>query len=118
MNSSCRPVPGQCGSPRAVPDETEAAGGDVRRLGVAIERIVLSGAGLTLDVPHSHIGLCDGFHAAESAHRWTNGGARLPQSLLRLFPAGFSLRVQLAETALAYPLSAPAYPGSVIARTG
>ena len=102
----------------AVPAETEAAGGDVRRLGVAIERIVLSGAGLTLNVPHSHISLCDGFHAAESAHRWTNGGARLPQSLLRLFPAGFSLRVQLAETALAYPLSAPAYPGSVIARTG
>ena len=102
----------------AVPAETEASGGDVRRLGVAVERILLSDADLTLDVPHSHIGLCDGFHAAEPAHRWTNGGGRLPQSLLRLFPAGFTLRVQLAETALAYPLSPPVYFGSVIARTG
>jgi hypothetical protein len=94
----------------AVPAETQPAGGDVRRLGVAVERIVLVDADLTVEVPHGHIGLCDGFHPAEATHRWTDGCGRLPQSLLRLFPAGFTLRLQRAETALAYPLSPPAQP--------
>ena len=99
-------------SRNAVPAETEPAGRDIRRLGVAVELIMLSDGHQATEVRHSHPALDQGFHEAEPTHRWTDGQARLPEALLRPFKSGFSLRVQLADTALAYRIGPQARSGA------
>jgi hypothetical protein len=87
----------------------EPAACDIRRLGVAVERIVVSEDGLTVEAVHSHAALRDGFHDDEPTHRWTNGRARLPQTLLRPFDGEFTVQIHLADSGMRYRrLSAPA----------
>jgi ELWxxDGT repeat protein len=90
-----------------VPAEVEPESRDVRRLGVAIERLVLQDADLFVEAGHGHAALCDGFHEDEDTHRWTDGGARLPQALLRAFVDEVTLDVHLAPSELGYRVAAP-----------
>ncbi len=89
-----------------VPAEIAAASRDVRRLGVPVDRIVLADADLSIEAWHGHTELCDGFHADEPAHRWTNGLARIPDSLLRHFAGPLTLEVHLVPNSLGYRLPA------------
>jgi hypothetical protein len=88
-----------------VPAEIEADAGDIRRLGVAVERIVISDADLTIKVGHGCTALREGFHDAEPTHRWTDGRARLPDTLLRPFAGGSTVAVHIVDSGLTYPLS-------------
>ncbi len=90
-----------------VPAEAEAASRDIRRLGVAVERLVLCDGDLSIEAWHAHPGLCDGFHDDEASHRWTDGLGRLPEALLRPFAAAFALELHLAPCTLEYPVSTP-----------
>jgi hypothetical protein len=90
-----------------VPTEIDAASRDIRRLGVAVERIALNDADLSIEAWHGHAALCDGFHDDEGSHRWTDGLARLPEVLLRRFAGGVTLEVHLVPNPLAYRLAAP-----------
>jgi Hint domain-containing protein len=89
-----------------VPAETDAASRDIRRLGVAVERLVLCDGDLSIEAWHGHPGLYEGFHDDEATHRWTNGLGRLPEALLRLFDGAFALELHLASTALGYRVPA------------
>jgi autotransporter-associated beta strand protein len=93
-------------SRRAVPTEVVADSRDTRQLGVAVERIVLYDADLSIEAWHSHAALCDGFHEDEAMHRWTNGLARLPDTLLRSFGGAVRLELHLVASALPYRLPA------------
>ena len=91
-----------------VPAETTAASQDIRRLGVAVERIALLDADRLIEAWHSDAALREGFHADEGSHRWTDGLARLPETWLRPFPGGATLEVQLIPSELGYRLPPPA----------
>jgi len=91
-----------------VPAETIAASCDIRRLGVAVERIVMRHADRVIEAWHSDAALCEGFHEDEASHRWTDGLARLPETWLQPFPGGATLDVQLSPTELGYRRSPPA----------
>src|SRR5260370_103219 len=97
-------VEGLIASRSTVPAEIAAASRDVRRLGVLVDRIVLADADLSIEAWHGHTELCDGFHADEPAHRWTNGLARIPDSLLRHFAGPLTLEVHLVPNGLGYRL--------------
>ncbi len=94
-----------------VPAETEASSHDRRRLGVSVKQIVLREASLRTAIGHAHPSLRQGFHAAESGHRWTDGMAQLPDELLRPFAGELTVEVHLIKPGLRYPLAAPA-PGA------
>ncbi len=85
-----------------VPAEIVATSRDVRRLGVPVERLALSDANLLVEAWHSHAPLRDGFHDDEATHRWTDGLARLPETLLRPFAGAFTLDVRLGSSELGY----------------
>jgi hypothetical protein len=85
-----------------MPTEIEAASSDLRRLGVAVERLVLYDDRTLLEVRCDHSALRDGFHDAEATHRWTNGRARLPRSLLRPFAGAFTLEMHVVPNGLSY----------------
>ena len=85
-----------------VPCEVDPAAADERRLGVAVERIVLRDGASCREVTHNSPELGDGFHPDEGAYRWTNGGGRLPAALFSAFKAGLVIEVRLAETELSY----------------
>jgi hypothetical protein len=87
----------------AVPQEAEPSSSDRRRLGVAIERIVLAEADLHLEIGHAHPS-----HDHEEGHRWTDGMAHLPEELLRPFADEVTVEVHLIDPGLRYPLAAPA----------
>jgi Hint domain-containing protein len=91
----------------AVPVEIDAASQDIRRLGVPIARIALYDADLSLEAGHGHVALCDGFHEDEASHRWTNGMAKIPDSLLCSFPGALTLEVCLVASGLRYRTSPP-----------
>ena len=57
----------------AIPNETDPARNDRRRLGIAIAAITLDGHDIALDSP----ACTAGFHAPESDLRWTDGAAAL-----------------------------------------
>jgi hypothetical protein len=97
-------------SRRAVPAETEAASADQRVLGVAVERITLSGGGLRVEIGPDCPALGDGFHQDEGSHRWTDGRGVLPAALLAPFAGEVAVEVRLAETELRYPLAPPSRP--------
>jgi hypothetical protein len=90
-------------SRRAVPAEVDASSQDRRRLGVALKRIVLRGAGRCNEIGHDHSSLREGFHDDEGGHRWTDGIARLPQELLRPFSGDVLVEVHLIKPDLHYP---------------
>ena len=79
-----------------MPAEIDAGSLDIRRLGVAVERLVLHDANLWVEVAHDDAGLTDGFHQDEHSHRWTNGLAGVPEALVRPFSGAFALEVHLA----------------------
>ena len=91
-----------------VPHASEAASADERALGVAIERIILVGAGLRIEIGHDCPALGAGFHADEGGHRWTDGLAHLPEELLRPLAGDSTVEIQLAEMVLRYRCEAPA----------
>lgn len=86
-----------------VPRDTEAELLDPRRLGVPFVRAVLERAGLRFEIGPDCAGLCDGFHADEGSHRWTDGHGRLPPQVLACFAADFSLELLIGHRT---PLSA------------
>jgi hypothetical protein len=86
----------------------EVSSQDRRRLGVAIERIVLAEADLRIEIGYGHPGLREGFHDSESGYRWTDGMARLPEELLRPFAAEFTIGLHLIKPGFRYPIGTPA----------
>jgi hypothetical protein len=93
-----------------VPAETGAGGRDTRRLGVAVERIVLYDEEQLIEAGPDHPDLCEGFHDTEATHRWTDGMARLPAALLRPFAGPLTLDLYLASCELPYRIAAPIPP--------
>jgi hypothetical protein len=89
-------------SRNTVPADIEPAARDIRRLGVAVERLVLSDDYQAAEARHDDAALRHGFHADEATHRWTDGRARLPEALLRPFAGGFTLEVHLVDSGLRY----------------
>jgi hypothetical protein len=88
-----------------VPRETEAESLDQRRLGVPVERIVMQGKGVRIEVGQDFMAsLDDGFHEDEGSHAWTNGGGNLPTALLACFASDITVEVQIGETNLHYPI--------------
>ena len=94
-------------SRRMVPAAADAAAADERALGVAIERIVVSGAGVRVEIGHDCPALRDGFHEDEGSHRWTDGRGSLPETLLGWLAGDPTIEVHLAETELRYRLAPP-----------
>jgi len=90
-----------------LPAEVETSSLDGRSLGVAVERIALCGPGLRIEIGYDCPALCDGFHEAEGAHRWSTGQGSVPEALLVSF-GGVLIEVHLAETEMRYGLVAPA----------
>jgi autotransporter-associated beta strand protein len=85
--------------PRAI-----GRGHDIRRLGVAVRSLKLSGAELTAELPFDSPLLAVGFHnpEAERTMRWTNGNAAVPTRALIAFAGAFELTVHVVAT-LPYP---------------
>jgi len=81
-----------------VPSQRAPGSVDTRRLGVAVERIMLSDANLSIEAWHGLPALSEGVYDDEKTHRWTNGLARVPDVLIRPFPGGFTLDIYLAES--------------------
>ncbi len=88
-----------------VPIKIGHSSADGRRLGVAVERIVLRGTGLSVDIEPDCPALCNGFHDAEPGCRWTDGKGHLPAGLIAAFGGDFVVEVQLADTELVYGLT-------------
>ena len=93
----------------AVPADAMAASADKRMLGVVIDRIVLSGPGLRLEIGHDCPALGEGFHADEASHRWSDGHGTLPPQFLACFAGSLSIEVHTGATGLRYPLDPPAF---------
>lgn len=77
---------------------------DQRRLGVAVQRIVLRQSGMVLDIIADSplLDVESGFHGyeADGGFRWTNGAALVPLRLLAAFAAGgLTLEVHVGCTA-------------------
>jgi hypothetical protein len=87
-----------------VPADQEPGATDRRRLGVSILSLVLRNARVEIRVRADDPELWEGFHEVEPGHRWTDGRARLPLSLLAPFTEAFVLELRLNPTALRYPL--------------
>jgi len=88
---------------------------DRRRLGVAVERIVLGGAGLRIEIAHDCPGLGTGFHEDEGGHRWTDGMARLSEEWLHLLAGDGTVEVQLVQTVLRYRADPPVGAAAALA---
>jgi hypothetical protein len=95
-------------SRRVVPAEADAAAADQRALGVAVERIVVSGTGWRIEIGHDCPALCEGFHADEGTHRWTDGRGSLPEGLRGWLAGDVAVELHLAETELRYRADPPA----------
>jgi hypothetical protein len=78
----------QLASRSAIPAEVSPRSRDRRRLGIAVQNLVLSAPDIAITVSHSHAALSEGFWKPEVAHRWTDGYARVPDELLPTLPAG------------------------------
>jgi hypothetical protein len=87
-----------------VPFESEASSLDLRRLGVPLERIALSGAGLRMELTPDCTALSDHFHADEGLHRWTDGRAALPPQVVSCFTGAVAIEVRTGAIALHYPI--------------
>jgi Hint domain len=105
-------------SRNVVPAEVDGNSRDIRRLGVPVERLVLSDSNLSIEVRHGHDALSAGFHDNETGHRWTDGLARLPEVLLRPFTGPFQLELQLVPSALSYRLPMPEHRAAPVRAVG
>jgi hypothetical protein len=81
---------------------TVGASDDKRRLGVNVASLILRSDSLTLMAEHSHPLLRDGFHCAETTHRWTDGNAGIPPAFLACFGDGLSIELRLLDRNLVY----------------
>jgi hypothetical protein len=88
-----------------VPAEVMAGSQDVRYLGVPVERILLCGNDIDLDIAPDCISLHEGFHDSEGSHRWTNGHATLPPQFLACFPGDLTIKIQVGAAGLHYPMN-------------
>ncbi|MEJ0019690.1 MAG: Hint domain-containing protein [Acetobacteraceae bacterium] len=80
-------IPGelQIASRYGVPSEL-GLNSDQRRLGIAVQRIILRQGGIRLEIDAESSLLSDGFHLYEAGgYRWTDGAARLPPGAMALF---------------------------------
>jgi hypothetical protein len=84
----------------AVPAEVNPGSADRRRLGIAVERIVVWSAGARINIAHDCAALAHGFYPDEGSHRWTNGCGLLPDEALPFGRGKIWLEVHLAETSL------------------
>ena len=91
-----------------VPAESEANSLDPRRLGVPVQRIVLYGGNLHIEIGPDCAAVSDGFHQLERSHRWTDGRGLIPPQLFACFAADFFLEVQIGAIDLHYPVDVPA----------
>jgi hypothetical protein len=91
-----------------VPAEVYPFSLDGRLLGVPVERIVLCGGGLRVEIGHDSPALGNGFHDDEAAHRWSDGQGFLPEGFLASFAGDIAIEVHLAPSALIYPSDCPA----------
>ena len=66
-------------------------------------------ADVSIEAWHSHAALTEGFHEDEQTHRWTDGLARIPDTLLRPFAGEVTLELRLFPSELRYRV-APAVP--------
>jgi hypothetical protein len=82
---------------------------DLRRLGVALRSLTLSGAELTMTLPFDSPLLCDGFHGAEERERlrWTDGNAAFPSRALLAFDGPFEVTIDVTAV-MQYPTEAQA----------
>lgn len=87
-----------------VPMHTEAASLDLRRLGVPVEQIVLTGGGLSIEIAPACPALAEGFHEDEGSHRWTDGCAVLPPGLLDCFSGEVLVELRIGVSELQYPI--------------
>jgi len=76
------------------------------RLGICLSRIVLSDDDSMVVIGHSNASLCDGFHAAEATHRWTDGDACVPARFLACFDGAMTVELELLDCALPYAKAA------------
>jgi hypothetical protein len=88
-----------------VPAEVMADSQDVRRIGVPVERIVLCGDHMRLDIAPDCAWLHEGFHDSEGSHRWTNGRATLPSQFLACLLGDITLAIQIGAADLQYPMN-------------
>ncbi|MCX7383882.1 MAG: Hint domain-containing protein [Alphaproteobacteria bacterium] len=75
------------------------AGGDARRLGVAVAEMRVLGDGVRLEIGPDWAGFGPGFHGSEGTHRWSDGHGHLAASLL----AGFAGEVTIEVIAHGLP---------------
>jgi hypothetical protein len=94
-------------SRHVVPAATESDSLDPRRLGVPLQRVSVFGDGARIEMSHESPVLCDGFHADEESHRWTDGRGALPAGILRHLPGELIVEVQIGATNLHYPAERP-----------
>ena len=87
----------------SVPADVVAGSQDVRRLGVPIERIVLCGDDMRIEIAPDCLSLHEGFHDSEGSHRWTNGRGALPSQLLTIFHGDIAMEIQIGARHLPYP---------------
>jgi len=88
-----------------------------RRLGVAVQRIVLRAPGLTIELDAASPSLCQGFHGyeADDGLRWTDGDAALPPALAAACAYG-PVRIELhLGGSTCYRRTTPAIPGERLA---
>jgi hypothetical protein len=94
-----------------VPAEVDAASCDRRRLGVLLERVVLSSADRVCVLGGEHPTLSQGFHAPErfgaGTGRWTDGHATLPPMPPRIVRIDLHVLTSQAAWAWALPPAAP-----------
>jgi hypothetical protein len=88
------------------------AGNDRRRLGVNLTALIMRSDTLTLMVEHGHPLLSDGFHQAETTHRWTNGNARIPPEFLACFGDRVIVELRLLDRGLVYRVEQDSSNGS------
>ena len=77
---------------------------DGRRLGVSLQWIRLRGDGASVALRHDYRGLEEGFHAAETGERWTDGFALLPSRLHRFLSGEVTVEVMIGCPDVQYPL--------------
>jgi hypothetical protein len=86
----------------SVPAELDVTSADIRRLGVNVSRVVLSGDDVNIVVGCRDTSLMDGFHASEGTHRWTDGDARVPAKFLACFDKDVTVEVHVQNHELSY----------------
>jgi hypothetical protein len=97
-------------SRHAVPSEL-GLNADQRRLGVAVQRIILRQGAVKIDIDAEAECLGDGFHGYEAsgAFRWTDGSASIPGAALAMFTSGEAMAIEIYLGCVArYPMPAKA----------